>query len=221
MKKEIMAAVISAALLTSCSAQKSSPSVSSGAETASVTTAADTTETAAATTAQATTTAAATETAAVTTTVRARKTLHTDLCNSISAEDEPRAEENIKNISMTNIHVYSVSDDKAVCEASEEQKRIILDYIISHDLSPVTDGDYHFFPNQGFFPDESLLSFAVTLDVPCVPVPHRLVFSKDRTVLGVKWDLAGEGGSYYQLEDAEQLAPIFDFAEQYAVGEIS
>ena len=224
MKKELIAAVLSAALLTSCSAQKSSPSVSSGAEpasvTASTTAAADTTETTTnvtTSTAQTTTTAATTK-AAVTTTVAARKTLHTDLCNTINAEDEPRAEENIKGISMRNLDIYSVSDDRAVPEATEEQKQIILDYIISHDLSPINDGVYSFFPDYGLFPDESQLSFAITVEVPCVSADHRLVFSKDRTVLGVKWDLAGEGGSYYKLEDAEQLAPIFDFAEQYTAG---
>ena len=105
-------------------------------------------------------------------------------------------------------------------EATEEQKQIILDYIISHDLSPINDGVYSFFPNQGFFPDESQLSFAITVEVPCVSADHRLVFSKDRTVLGVKWNVAEAVGSYYKLEDAEQLAPIFDFAEQYAAGEV-
>lgn len=226
MKKEIMTAVISAALLTSCSAQKSSRTDDRDAEstsvTASTTAAADTTETTTnvtTSTAQTTTTAATTK-AAVTTTVAARKTLHTDLCNTINAEDEPRAEENIKGISMRNLDIYSVSDDRAVPEATEEQKQIILDYIISHDLSPINDGVYSFFPNQGFFPDESQLSFAITVEVPCVSADHRLVFSKDRTVLGVKWNVAEAVGIYYKLEDAEQLAPIFDFAEQYAAGEV-
>ena len=102
-----------------------------------------------------------------------------------------------------------------------QAKQLILDYIISHDLPHADDGDYFFFYDQGRSPDYDQLAFSVIVVVPHVPANHCLVFSKDRTVVGVKWNLAGEGNSYYQMEDAEQLASVFDFADQYAEGEVS
>lgn len=221
MKKELSAAVLFAALLTSCSAQQSSLSEESADTTASVSTAESTT--AAANTTETTTSAAGTtETATVTTGVPPRRTLHTDLCNTITAEDEPNAEEDIKGITLTNLYFYPGKEEHLPYEPSDSEKQLIQDYIISHDLSPADDTDYYFFDNQERSPDYSQVAFYASVSVPCASGGHLLAFSKDKTVVGVKWNVAGGGGgNYYLMEDPEQLQPVFDLAEQYAAGEPS
>ncbi|MBR6994402.1 MAG: hypothetical protein IKH96_00120 [Ruminococcus sp.] len=221
MKKELSAAVLFAALLTSCNAQQSSLSEESADTTASVSTAESTT--AAANTTETTTYAAGTtETATVTTTVPPRRTMHTDLCNTITAEDEPNAEEDIKGITLTSLNFYPGKEAPLPYEPTDSEKQLIQDYIISHDLSPVDDTDYHFFDDQESPPDYSQVAFYASVSVPRASGDHMLAFSKDMTVIGVKWSVAeGGGGNYYLMEDAEQLQPIFAMAEQYTAGELS
>jgi len=224
MKKELSAAVLFAALLTSCSAQQNSRSGESADTQTSVSTAESTTT--AANTTETTTSAASaavtTETAAITTGVPPRRTLHTDLCNTITAEDEPNAEEDIKGITLTNLYFYPGKEEHLPYEPSDSEKQLIQDYIISHDLSPADDTDYYFFDNQERSPDYSQVAFYASVSVPRASGDHMLAFSKDKTVVGVKWNVAGGGGgNYYLMEDPEQLQPVFDLAEQYAAGELS
>ena len=100
-------------------------------------------------------------------------------------------------------------------EPSDVQKQLLLNYLISHNLSPANDKDYSFFSIQGSRVDTDNVVFAVLIEVPNNPVGMKLVFSKDKTVVGVKGNLAGDSDNYYQLEDVEQLQFLYDIVEQY------
>ena len=166
------------------------------------------------------------EVSEATTDMQIKNNLHNHLCQLYSENDESEIMTRISNISLSKM--WLLIDDGALetdsfdleptyidYEPSDVQKQLLLNYLISHNLSPANDKDYSFFSIQGSRVDTDNVVFAVLIEVPNNPVGMKLVFSKDKTVVGVKGNLAGDSDNYYQLEDVEQLQFLYDIVEQY------